>query len=367
MKRNQLAAVLTLIGLGMIPVMAETNIRWADRHHNFGTFNEDLGNVTCTFTGVNEGNDTVYVTATRSTCGCTTPTVNSRTIAPGDTLKVNVTYNAERRPGPFDKRITIVCGDAGQEILTIAGKVKGSASSLAVNFPQQGPHFRLQNAFVGIGNIIKGHTGSGSLFGINDQDFTITPVIEGVPPYVTTICYPDSSQEGENLLISLTVDTNHPEIPYGLNVDSIKLSIKEFPDDKMTIPLTYIVSEDFSKLTKEERASAPFMGVETRSIDFGRIDLGKTKKLEKKFNVTNSGESPLILRRVYTYDPCITVKTDKNEIAAGKSATITVTVDPARLKGIDMLNGRITLISNSPDNPTENVRVVGETVDSSTK
>lgn len=362
-----MTAALAVIALGTMPAIAETNIKWADRHHNFGTFNEDLGKVSCTFTGVNEGRDTVYVTATRSTCGCTTPTVNSRTIAPGDTLKVNVTYNAERRPGPFDKRITIVCGDAGQEILTIAGKVKGSASSLSVNFPQQGPHFRLQNAFVGIGNIIKGHTGSGSLFGINDQDFTITPVVEGVPPYVTAICYPDSSQEGENLLVSLTVDTTHPDIPYGLNVDSLQLSIKEFPDDKMTVPLTYIVSEDFSTLTREERAKAPFMGVETQSLDFGRIDLSKTKKLEKKLSVTNGGESPLIIRRVYTYDPSITVKTDKTEIAAGKSATITVTVNPALLKGSDMLNGRVTIISNSPDNPTENVRVVGETVDSSTK
>lgn len=346
--------------------MSQTGIRWEERHHNFGTFNEDLGKVTCKFTGINESKDTVYITDTRSTCGCTVPAVSSRNIAPGDTVTVDVTYDPDRRPGPFEKRITLVCADKGQEIFTISGKVKGSVRSLSVSYPVEGPHFRLQNAFVGVGNIVKGHTGSGNIFGINDQDMTITPYVEGLPDYVAAVCYPDSSLEGENFLINFTIDTSSPKAPYGLSVDSIRLGVREFPGETMAIPLSYIVSEDFSAMTREEKAKAPMLVLYESSIDFGRIDTRKgAKRLTRKLTLANAGESPLLIRRIHSFDKAVLIKIPSDKIAPKKSLDVTVEVLPELLRGADMLNARINIVTNSPAGSQESVRVVGEIFDSS--
>ncbi len=360
---NTLLAVSVMAtAMAAATAYADTNIRWQERTHNFGTFNEDLGKVSCRFTGVNEGTDTVFITETRSTCGCTVPKISTNTLAPGDTINVDVTYDADRRPGPFDKKITLVCGDAGREILTISGKVKGSARSLSANYPHKYDHFRLQNPFVGVGNIIKGHMGSAILLGINDQDYTITPVIEDLPKYINAICQPDTAAEGDNFIFSFTIDTSDSQAPFGLSVDSLRLSIKEFPEDIITIPMTYIISEDFSKLSREERRKAPMLTIDGSSIDFGRIDPTSDTPLKRDILLVNPSDTTLLLRRVYTFDKNISVSIPDDKIEPRGSMNLTVEVIPSILKDQDMLNARVNIVSNSPANHQATVRVVGEVI-----
>ncbi|MDE6527557.1 MAG: DUF1573 domain-containing protein, partial [Muribaculaceae bacterium] len=77
------------------------------------------------------------------------------------------------------------------------------------------------------------------------------------------------------------------------------------------------------------------------------------------FAISNKGKSDLMLRRVYTIDPGVTVYAPTDMVNKGKSVDVTVTVDPSKLPG-DLLNARIQVITNDPDNPIFVMRAVGE-------
>ena len=72
----------------------------------------------------------------------------------------------------------------------------------------------------------------------------------------------------------------------------------------------------------------------------------------------NTGQSELVVRRVYSSDPGISVSIDKTKLKPGKEAVITATVDTAQLPGA-LLNARVAVITNDPGHPTQIIRLVG--------
>ena len=74
--------------------------------------------------------------------------------------------------------------------------------------------------------------------------------------------------------------------------------------------------------------------------------------------LTNRGKDRLTVRRAYSLDPSVSVAVSRDNIKKGKSAEITVTVDPDRCND-GIINARVQIITNDPDNPVINIRVTG--------
>lgn len=107
---NKSYLTILLAFLGFLGLSAE--IKWMEVDHNFGAFNEDDGNVTCTFKMINLGPEPIAITAARATCGCTTPKYSRSTIMPGDTADISVSYNPTGRPGNFEKKVYVDLSDS---------------------------------------------------------------------------------------------------------------------------------------------------------------------------------------------------------------------------------------------------------------
>lgn len=91
---------------------------------DFGTIDERLGKVTTSFKFKNTGNGPLLIKETYASCGCTTSEYPAYPIAPGDSGKIRVTYDAKGRPGSFEKNIQIFTNaSTGKEILFIKGYV----------------------------------------------------------------------------------------------------------------------------------------------------------------------------------------------------------------------------------------------------
>jgi hypothetical protein len=90
--------------------------------HDFGTFNEEQGNVTYTFEFTNTGTSDLIVQNVNASCGCTTPNWTKTPVKPGEKGVVDATYNPTNRPGAFTKTITVNT-NAGNVTLTIKGEV----------------------------------------------------------------------------------------------------------------------------------------------------------------------------------------------------------------------------------------------------
>ncbi len=336
---------------------AAPEIKWLETEHNFGAFDEDNGVATCQFRYVNTGDAPLVVLDVHTSCGCTTPDFSTAPVAPGDTAAITVKYDPAGRPGRFNKKIQIdTNAPAKRSKLSITGVVVGSSASVARRYPVEMDAMKLRNGAIMFGQVSKGHLKSVFVEGYNRSNDTIRPAVAYKPDCVDIFFEPAAVGPGEQVSIVCYYHSSKNKL-YGLVEDSVGI-IPDAGKATYTLPLTAIVNEDFSKLTPGQRAKAPEIVVEEKTVDFGRLtpDSGT---VSRTVEIGNRGKSPLEIRRVYTNDPGVTVSCDKTVIKKGKHATVTITVDPAALP-CSLLNARISLIANDPANPTTKLRAVGQ-------
>lgn len=351
---------LTAACISVVAAMAAPVIRWDSDRHDFGAFNEDLSTVSWTFRGINAGQDTLVIFDVKPNCGCTTTDrYNGRTYAPGDSVNIRVTYNAVGRPGRFTKKIMIYSNaDPVRQPLTISGIVIGASNTMRSRYPVDAGPFRVQSATAMFGEIIKGGAGSTYFKGYNHGSSPITPAVASKPDYMGVEFAPTTVYPGEQFIISTTLfSADCPE--WGLVADSIVIATG---DSLTTLQTVATVKEDFGSLTPKQLANAPRITVEPQMVDLGTV-ARSASGIKRTIKVGNSGHDPLVVRRVYCPDPAVNVKISKTKIPQGKSAEITLEINPAKSASPDMVNARITIISNSPDSPTKIVRVVGQITD----
>ncbi|MDE6278370.1 MAG: DUF1573 domain-containing protein, partial [Paramuribaculum sp.] len=84
------------------------------------------------------------------------------------------------------------------------------------------------------------------------------------------------------------------------------------------------------------------------------------KPVVRELEIVNTGKQPLKIRRIYSLDAPAEFSIDHKEIKGGKNAKIKITLNPSALKGREILNARMLIISNAPANSTVGVRLVGE-------
>ncbi len=119
-----------------------------------------------------------------------------------------------------------------------------------------------------------------------------------------------------------------------------------------------IIKEDFSKLSKEQLEKAPRIALSETSVDLG--DINRDDTYEREILIDNFGKDQLIIRKVSTPDPSVSVRINKDKIKGGAQGRMTIKVVPSPSSDNDILNSRITIITNDPDRPTSIVRVTGE-------
>lgn len=349
------AALAAASGAWSAPVL-----RWINPTHDFGAFREDMGNVTCVFKAVNTGDEPVVITDARANCGCTRPTYSKEPVAPGDTLSVSVAYNPTGRPGRFHKQVKVSTNAAGgSSILNLTGTVIGAPSTLSTRYPVNAGHARLSNNICQFGQTRKGHVLASAVNVYNTSADTIEPAVTAKPDYVNVVIRPEKVAPGEQCAMSFTAYTDRCP-GYGIVEDSLTvMPDKNRPDERVTVSTVMIVVEDFSRMTEEQLAKAPNCEVSDESVDFG--DISRTDGLlTRTFEVRNAGATTMIVRRLDTPDKALTVRMAHDRIKPGKSETVTVTLDPAKIRaGEEMVNARLTLITNSPDKSTQYIRVVG--------
>lgn len=332
-------------------------VRWLNTVNDFGAFKEDDGKVTCTFRFVNEGTEPVTVRAARASCGCTTPSFTKTPVEPGDTGEIRAAFNPIGRPGRFSKSITVDIAGAGagpRQSLTVKGVVIGSSNTLRSRYPVEAGPLKLRTAQVPFGTVLKGKAKSAFVEVYNSGETPVVPQWDSKPQYIRIAASQDTIPPGEQVVYSLVLTPGETSL-YGILTDSLFLSAPG--NEPVKLDLTAILEEDFSTLTPGQRKNAPVLSVPADRVNFDSFpaDGGpQTRTME----ISNTGKSDLLIRRIYTTDPGVKVSVSRDKIKKGKSATVTVTVDPALLP-VPMLNARIQLITNDPDNPISIIRAVG--------
>ncbi len=357
---NHLSRILisTTFAAAATAACAAPKLHWINPVYDFGAFREELGPVTGTFMAINTGDEPAVVLSARANCGCTKPRYPKEPVAPGDTLKVSVTYDPSGRPGRFLKNVKVVSNATNSPAdLKVKGTVIASSGTLKSRYPVEAGRARLSNEVASMGECRKGRVLAGAVNIYNPTSDTIVPRTEGMPRYINGLFRPKAIPPGELGILSLTAYTDRCD-QWGLVTDSFRLiPDSNYPELGADISTVLIINEDFSRLTPQQLEQAPAASLSDDHTDFGEMS---DAPASRTLTLTNTGRSTLIVRRIYTPDQAIDVKADSHKIKPGGKTEITVTANPAKASE-GSINGRITLITNDPANPTQIIKVTGLT------
>lgn len=342
-----------MAGATAMTAAAEASVRWVETTHNFGAFTEESGPVTCEFLMVNDGPGTASIVAARATCGCTQPRYDVRSLSPGDTARLSVTYDPLGRPGRFNKQIYVeTSGSPAKQRLDITGVVIGSGETVARKYPVDMGPLKLTRGGIMLGEVTKGHLKTVYTEGYNRSTDSLRVQVLAKPAYLDLIPSPAVAAPGEQVTLIAYVNSASAT-DYGLVEDSVVIS--PVPGERYTLPVTMIINEDFSGLGAAGMEKAPVAILSEELVDFGTVsrDGGPVKRT---FTIGNGGKNKLMVRRVYSGDSGVDVAADRSEVGRGKRATVTVTLDPAAQTG-DLVTARISVITNDPLQPVRTVRL----------
>ncbi len=339
---------------------AQGEVHWLEMEHDFGTIHEENGKVTCSMRMVNTGDSALLITHVRTSCGCTASDYDKSPIAPGDTTSIRITYDPAARPGEFVKNVFVYTnGTPRRSSLEIRGKVIAQTETLSEFYPVAVGALRMTNASIPLGELTKGRKRSSYITTLNSSTTdTLFVSVLGSTPHLKAAASPDTLPPGTVGAVTVFFDSNTAPL-WGLNIDTLTvISEALHPSATALAGTTQVqvmaqVLDDFSQLSEKARQQAPVIEVSTDKLMFTAQEPTAT------FTVTNTGKQALELRRLWTAEPGVSITCDRTKIKRGKSATVTVTVDPSQL-GKTLLNGRLTIVSNAPALQSTHVRLVGE-------
>lgn len=347
--------------LAMVCVMqifAQSDIKWLSKVYDFGAFDEDTKEKFADFKFVNTTSEPVAVISATASCGCTVPKYDEQAIARGDTAVIKVSYDPSGRPGRFNKYVYVrTSASPERHKLVIKGTVIGSAETIKGRYPVSLGPLKLRTSAAMIGRVFEGQKKMHFVDGYNQYGDTLRPIIVSTPEFLSVTVEPEAVAPGDMMNLELRF-SGDVKGRWGLISDSIAIEpIKG--GETFYFPVTAIVEEDFSKLTQQQRENAPIVKFSTDRVMLPTIKDDANEPVSADFTITNEGKSDLLIRRVYSEDPGIKVESKSSKIAKGKSTTIKVSFDPkAQLTGL--VNARVTVITNAPDNPMQVIRIVGE-------
>ena len=349
--------ILGLILIFSITVsVAQPQIVFDNKNHDFGTFEEETGPVTHDFRFVNSGNEPLVLQNVRSTCGCTVPKYTREPIAPGDSGSIKVTYNPKGRPGKFSKPIYITTNASGdRETLHIKGVVIGSKSRRATN-PYKIGTLSLRSLHIPLFDTPKGHVKEGHLFVRNEGKTELVPTFKNVPSHISVEMIPAVLHPDEEGLIKIYYDPDAID-DWGFRRDEFDLGLDNgSSNDFNTVTVSANLLDDFSSLSPEQRQNAGHIELSSNVIDFGIIKGNTAKKQTLK--ITNTGKSRLTIHKVANENRSLNIKLKRNTLNPGKTTELVIEADTSMARN-NLLNSRLMVITDDPERPSVPIRVLG--------
>lgn len=342
-------SVLILPLLMFLPLSASA-LRWSETQWDFGTVREIDGRVEHEFRFYNDGADTVTVTSTRSSCGCTTADYTRGAVAPGDSGMVRVVYDPSYRPGRFTKHVEVRLGGQ-RERLAVSGTVHPAGETVGRLFPESVGPLRVAKKTAVAGDVKQGRHRTVSYILYNASRDTLRVAASADDNRVRLTLDGDCVAPSELVTLSVAVrakkmdETGRFEVP-------VRLTAGEKTYDGLTI-VGQVVAADPAKV---DYSKAPRLKVATDRLDFTGAGGGR---VTRHLTVENAGGAELRVDNAVTYCDGVTVKKYPKKLKPGKRGEVVVEVDPSKFDG-DVLNTSITLLTNDPSVSDCRIRLVGD-------
>ena len=355
MKKLSVFFIAAIAGLTTLAAQSGPEIKFKELVHDFGTFPEERGKVSCTFEFTNTGKSDLILQNVKASCGCTTPSWTKEPVKPGGKGTVEATYNASGRPGVFNKTITVTT-NAGEEKLTIKGDVTPKVPKVEDQYPFEMDGLRVKNQSVYFNSVEYPSQKTEKIEVINSSKEPVAIYFKGVPSYLLVKASPATLPANEKGVIEVTFDSKVAKDWGSITTGfTIVLNGKPVDDNKFKISLFANVVENFSSMTTEDKANAPVLNA-VSSFNAGEFK-AKSKKTVK-LPVGNDGKRDLLIRKISSDNAAITVSSPKS-IKSGKKDDVKLEINTENLKP-GKFTSRLTVITNDPNKSVTFIQVEGE-------
>ncbi len=342
--------LLTSLLAAILATAAYATVEWNTMEWDFGTIKEADGSVRHDFVCRNMGTDTVEITKTRSSCGCTTADYTHGSILPGDSARVTLEFNPSYRPGAFTKHVVVYMGKASYK-LQLSGKVIPEGETVGRIFPEKLGDLRLTAKTAIIGDVKEGHRRLATINAYNASRDTLVLAFRYGDARLFVDSKPVIVYPSEMTAISVALESRR-----GDETGRVEVPIEVYSGDKREGVITAVAQIVPANPEKVDYSAAPKMKLGTDRIDFTPIT---AKKQTRKVKVENVGKSELHITGVGSMSDAVTVKKWTKTLKPGKSGEIVVQFDPSKLADEGLLNSSIVVFTNDPLQATVQVRTVG--------
>lgn len=345
---------------------AQPKIQFDNSTYDFGKIKEEGGKVTGRFEFTNVGDSDLVLVNVRPGCGCTAANYSHDPVAPGQRGYIEATYNPYNRPGAFNKNIRVttnepqfrVEGQAAPHMIFIKGEV---IKRPPTEFEQAG--------YTKTNGMVRFMEPSVSLTLLNTEvsrdtfkirNFWTKPVsiqMDAKNAYVKEVYRsfgPEIQPKQEGYIVLEYNAANRGS--FGQMKDVVTFITNDSIESKKAVHYSVNIREDFSKLSAKQLKMAPIATLNVSEYDFAQVQ--KNAQKQTTFTLTNTGKSPLLIRKMDSSSGYFKVNSDKSEIPVGESATITVTFKASSRAG--MQKATIDLITNDPNNSVIVINLKGQ-------
>ena len=324
--------------------------------HDFGDINEANGSVSYQFEFTNNGNSPLIVQDVKASCGCTTPEWTREPIKPGEKGTITAEYNPEKRPGAFNKSLTVITNANTQQVrLYIKGNVTPISRAAKEEYPVAIGGMRVKYRTVSFETITKEKPMIQAFNVYNDTNGELAFSSQyKAPDHIKLKFSPQSLPPKTVGTVQVTYDPRHLK-SLGIRSDFIEFKTDEWDNGVKKIRVIALLEEYFPPMTSEELAQAPRLIIENPQHDFGKIAQGES--VTTTFLITNTGKQDLNIRQTKASCGCTASNPEKSNLKPGESSSINVTFDSTGRKGDQ--SKTIFVFSNDPINPTQKITING--------
>ncbi len=347
-------SVLTLFMIAGKSAFAENEkLNFIESTYNFGTVNEKGGSVKHRFLFINEGSQAVKIQSAKASCGCTTPTWVRKAVFPGDTGYVDAIYDPANRPGNFNKTVTIYFEKTLlKKELRIKGFVQPPMTTPVKVYKQNIGNLRIKSKYMNLGQV-KSDEPKTEIFNVYNQrntEMTLS-IGEDLPPHISVTFEPKTIKAKQVGNIRITYDASK-DTQFGMTTSVLKLKTNDNITPIKQIHINAQVQENFTEAMKAD-PNRPILSLDKKDIYLGSIQDGES--ITTVFTYKNAGNTPLLIRSVFTSCSCVAFQSKKTKIKPGATGKIKITFDSTGK--FSYVRNEVTMITNDPNNPIQKVSV----------
>lgn len=335
---------------------AESALQFATLSHDLGHIREDGGQVQLLFTATNNSDREIFITNLTTSCGCTTASYSKEAIAPHATFQLAVTFNPYNRPGRIDKHIFVSTSDSEEVItLLLKGYVQERERTIDEIYPfDMGEGLRLRSNFHAFGYIEQGNSAEEHIGYVNTSERAISLNIEHIETSgLLSVDYPTTIAAGATGDITIRYVIPCEGNVYGTVSDRMRLKI-DGCEARYMLSCEAIATDNFSMV---DDISAPRVDISKKIIKFGVINSEK-EVLEEVITITNSGASPLEVRRIESTSEALECVASSLTLEPNQSAELRVRLYVERIAAVEgLFSERLRVITNDPVRPMQSIKV----------